>query len=104
MDVSGVLHMRPPSPHKIRAAVTQAEVTAVSVPVLEGAEVDASFKVAIFLPLCDHSTCLSSNNRLSACLCCFWQMLKLVQTHSSYLFLLIQCVIYLSYVCVQLNL
>ena len=46
MDVSGVLHMRPPSPHKIRAAVTQAEVTAVSVPVLEGAEVDASFKVA----------------------------------------------------------
>ena len=37
--------MRPPSPHKIRAAVTQTEVTAVAVPVLEGAEVDASFKV-----------------------------------------------------------
>ena len=52
MDVSGVLHMCPPSADKIRAAVTQAEVTAVSVPVLEGAEVDASFKVAIPLPLC----------------------------------------------------
>ena len=49
MDVSGVLHMRPPSPHKIRAAVTQADVTAVSVPVLEGAEVDASFKVCFSL-------------------------------------------------------
>lgn len=47
MDVSGVLHMQPPSPDKIRAAVTQAEVTALSAPVLEGAEVDASFKVAL---------------------------------------------------------
>lgn len=47
MDISGVLHMQPPSPHKIRAAVTQAEVTALSAPVLEGAEVDASFKVAV---------------------------------------------------------
>jgi len=37
--------MRPPPPEKIRAAVTQAEMTAVSVPVLEGAEVDANFKV-----------------------------------------------------------
>ena len=37
--------MRPPPPDRIRAAVTQAEVTAVSVPVLEGAEVDANFKV-----------------------------------------------------------
>lgn len=37
--------MRPPPPDKIRAAVTQAEMTAVSVPVLEGAELDANFKV-----------------------------------------------------------
>jgi len=37
--------MRPPPPEKTRAAVTQAEMTAVSVPVLEGAEVDANFKV-----------------------------------------------------------
>lgn len=29
----------------MRAAVTQAEMTAVSVPVLEGAELDANFKV-----------------------------------------------------------
>lgn len=45
LDVSGTLHMRPPPPDKIRAAVTQAEMTAVSVPVLEGAELDANFKV-----------------------------------------------------------
>ncbi len=45
LDISGILHMRPPPPEKIRAAVTQAEMTAVSVPVLEGAEVDANFKV-----------------------------------------------------------
>ena len=45
LDVSGILHMRPPPPEKIRAAMTQAEMTAVSVPVLEGAEVDANFKV-----------------------------------------------------------
>ena len=45
LDVSGILHMRPAPADKIRAAVTQAEVSAVSVPVLEGAEVDANFKV-----------------------------------------------------------
>ncbi len=37
--------MRPPPVETIKAAVTQAEMTAVSVPVLEGAEVDANFKV-----------------------------------------------------------
>ena len=45
VDVTGMLHMQPPAPEKVKAAITQAEVTAVSVPLLEGAEVDASFKV-----------------------------------------------------------
>ena len=45
LDASGMLHMQPPAPEKVKAAITQAEVTAVSVTTLEGAEVDATFKV-----------------------------------------------------------
>ncbi|KAL3160063.1 hypothetical protein ABBQ38_009778 [Trebouxia sp. C0009 RCD-2024] len=51
LDVSGVLHMRPPAPQVVRAALTQAEVSAVSVPVLEGAELDASFKGLDVMPM-----------------------------------------------------
>ncbi|KAL0030394.1 hypothetical protein WJX79_000988 [Trebouxia sp. C0005] len=56
LDVSGILHMRPPPPEKIRAAVTQAEMTAVSVPVLEGAEVDANFKGLDVMPVVSPAT------------------------------------------------
>lgn len=45
LDFSSTLHVRAPPLEVIKAAVTQAEVTAASVPVLEGAEVDANFKV-----------------------------------------------------------
>ena len=81
MDVSGVLYMRPPSPHRIRAAVTQAEVTAVSVPVLEGAEVDASFKVAIPLPSCDELHMFDKLQLpVSMCMCRFWRKHTLTRT------------------------
>ncbi|KAL0047976.1 hypothetical protein WJX82_004829 [Trebouxia sp. C0006] len=56
LDVSGILHMRPPPPEKTRAAVTQAEMTAVSVPVLEGAEVDANFKGLDVMPVVSPGT------------------------------------------------
>ena len=76
MDVSGVLHMRPPPPEKIKAAMTQAEMTAVSVPVLEGAEVDANFKVVAEFCCALHLLSFSSANTVAyrfptnACLAC----------------------------------
>ena len=54
--------MRPPPPERLRAAVTQAEMTAVSVPVLEGAEVDANFKGLDVMPLISPS---AADNRPS---------------------------------------